>query len=155
MGLIKIPHIGWVEIGSDVEIGANSCIDRGKFGATRIGDGSKIDNLVHIGHNVTVGEDSVIVAGVLIGGSTVIGKHVIIAGGAGIADHITIGDGAIIGPTAGVGKPVAAGDVVSGAPHMPHRTWLRVHRVFPELPAIKKKMRQLEKQLQQILGKDR
>ena len=148
----KIPQVGFVQIDDDVEIGANSTVDRATLGKTWIQRGVKIDNLVHIGHNVTVGEDSVLVAGVLVGGSTTIGKHAIIAGGAAIADHIHIGDGAIIGPCAGVGKPIAPGDVVSGAPHMPHRTWLRVHRVLPELPAIKKKVRQLEKQLQQLMG---
>jgi UDP-3-O-[3-hydroxymyristoyl] glucosamine N-acyltransferase len=148
----KIPQVGLVQVDDDVEIGANSTVDRATLGKTWIQRGVKIDNLVHIGHNVTVGEDAVLVAGVIIGGSTTIGKHAIIAGGAAIADHVAIGDGAIIGPRAGVGKPVAPGDVVSGAPHMPHRTWLRVHRVLPELPAIKKKVRQLEKQLQQLLG---
>ena len=151
----KIPQVGFVQIDDDVEIGANSTIDRATLGKTWIQRGVKIDNLVHIGHNVTVGEDSVLVGGVLVGGSTTVGSQVIIAGGAAIADHVTIADGAIIGPMSGVGKPVAAGDVVSGAPHMPHRTWLRVHRVFPELPAIKKKILQLEKQLQPLLGKDR
>ncbi len=151
----KIPQVGIVQVDDDVEIGANTTVDRATLGKTWIQRGVKIDNLVQIGHNVTVGEDTVIIAGVIIGGSTTIGKHVIIAGGAAVADHIFIGDGAIIGPLTGVGKPVAAGDVVSGAPHMPHRTWLRVHRVFPELPAINKKVRQLEKQLQQLLGKDR
>ncbi len=150
----KIPQVGFVQVDDDVEIGANTVVDRATLGKTWIQRGVKIDNLVHVGHNVTVGEDTVLVAGVLIGGSTTIGKHVIIAGAAAIADHITVGDGAIIGPMSGVGKPIAAGDVVSGAPHMPHRIWLRVHQVFPELPAIKKKVRQLEKQLQQLLGED-
>lgn len=151
----KIPQVGLVQVDDDVEIGANTTVDRATLGKTWIQRGVKIDNLVHVGHNVTVGEDSVLVAQVVVGGSTTIGKHVIIAGGAAIADHITIGDGAVIGPRAGVGKPVAAGDVVSGVPHMPHRTWLRVHRVLPELPAIKKKVLQLEKQLQQVPGGDR
>jgi UDP-3-O-[3-hydroxymyristoyl] glucosamine N-acyltransferase len=151
----KIPQVGFVQVDDDVEIGANTTVDRATPGKTWIQRGVKIDNLVHIGHNVTVGEDSVLVAQVIAGGSTTIGKHVIIAGATAIADHLTIGDGAIIGPCSGVGKPIAAGDIVSGAPHMPHRTWLRVHRVFPELPAIQKKVRQLEKQLQQLLVEDR
>jgi UDP-3-O-[3-hydroxymyristoyl] glucosamine N-acyltransferase len=148
----KIPQVGFVQVDDDVEIGANTTIDRATLGKTWIQRGVKIDNLVHIGHNVTVGEDSVLVAQVIVGGSTTIGRHVIIAGGAAIADHITIGDNAVIGPRSGVGKPVAPGDIVSGAPHMPHRTWLRVYRVLPELPAIKKKVRQLEKQLQPLRG---
>ena len=151
----KIPQVGFVQIDDDVEIGSSTTVDRATLGKTWIQQGVKIDNQVHVGHNVTVGENSVLVAGVIIGGSTVIGKHVIIAGGAAIADHLTIGDGAIIGPTAGVGKPIAPGDVVSGAPHMPHRVWLRVHQVVPELPAIKKTVRRLEKQLQELSGKDR
>lgn len=147
-GHLKIPQIGNVVIDDDVEIGANNTIDRGTMGATRIHRGVKTDNQVHIAHNVTVGEDSLIVAQVGISGSVHIGKKVVLAGGAGISGHVEIGDGAIVGPRAGIAKSVPAGDIVSGAPAMPHRQWLRVHRVFPELPELKKQIRQLEKRLQ-------
>lgn len=149
---VKIPQVGIVRIDDDVEIGANNTIDRATFGETRIGCGVKTDNGVHIGHNVTVGENTLIIAQTIIGGSAKIGKGVIIAGGAAISQHVSIGDGAIVGPMTGVAKPVPAGQVVSGAPEMPHRTWLRVHRVLPNLPELKKRLQAIEKQLSEKNG---
>ena len=144
----KIPQIGIVQIDDDVEIGACNTIDRATFGRTWIQRGVKTDNLVHIAHNVTVGEDSIIVAQVGIAGSTQIGHHAIIAGQAGIAGHLTIGSHVTVGPMTGVGRSISDGEVVSsGSPSMPHRTWLRVQRVIPTLPEIKKKIATLEKQL--------
>ena len=144
----KIPQIGIVQIDDDVEIGACNTIDRATFGRTWIQRGVKTDNLVHIAHNVVVGEDSLIVAQVGIAGSTTIGHHAIIAGQAGISGHLTIGNHVTVGPMTGVGKPISDGEVVSsGSPSMPHRTWLRVQRVIPALPEMKKKIAALEKQL--------
>ena len=144
----KIPQIGIVQIDDDVEIGACNTIDRATFGRTWIQRGVKTDNLVHIAHNVIVGEDSVIVAQVGIAGSTAIGHHAILAGQAGISGHLTIGSHVTVGPMTGVGKDIADGEVVSsGSPSMPHRTWLRVQRVIPTLPEMKKKIVALEKQL--------
>ena len=147
---VKIPHKGIVQIDDDVEIGACNTIDRAKFGKTRICRGVKTDNLVHIAHNVTVGEDTVIVAQVGISGSVRIGSHAILAGQAGVAGHLDIGDDATIGPRAGIMKPVPAGKVVSGTPAMPHKLWLRVLRVTPELPDMKKKLSEIEKRLKKI-----
>jgi len=147
----KLPHTGIVQIDDDVEIGANNAIDRGTFGKTHIGRGVKTDNLVHVAHNVTVGENTVLVAQVGISGSVTIGKNAILAGQAGIAGHLTIGDHATVGPQTGVGKSVPAGQIVSaGIPEMPHRLWLRVVRSIPKLPDIYKKLLGLEKRLKNI-----
>lgn len=142
----KIPQIGIVQIDDDVEIGACNTIDRATFGRTWIQRGVKTDNLIHIAHNVVVGEDSLIVAQVGIAGSTQIGHHAILAGQAGISGHLTIGNNVTVGPMTGVGRNIDDGQVVSsGAPSMPHRTWLRVQRVIPTLPEMKKKIADLEK----------
>ncbi len=147
----KIPHTGIVQIEDDVEIGANNTIDRATFGKTVIGRGVKTDNLVHIAHNVVVGQNSVLVAQVGVSGSVTIGKNAVLAGQAGIAGHLRIGDGATIGPQTGVGKPVADGQIVSsGIPQMPHRLWLRVQRLIPRLPEFSKKLSALEKRLQAL-----
>jgi UDP-3-O-[3-hydroxymyristoyl] glucosamine N-acyltransferase len=150
----KLPHLGIVQIDDDVEIGANNAIDRGTFGKTHIGRGVKTDNLVHVAHNVTIGENTVIVAQVGISGSVTIGKNAILAGQAGIAGHLTIGDNATVGPQTGVGKPVPAGEIVSGGiPEMPHRLWLRVVRTFPKLPEINKRLSGLEKIIKHLEDK--
>ncbi len=140
----KIPQLGIVQIDDDVEIGASNTIDRATFGITRISSGVKTDNQVHIAHNVTVGENSILVAQVGISGSVTIGKHVILAGQAGVAEHLTIGDGAIIGPASGVAKDVPDKAVYSGAPAQPHRHWLRVQNVVGTLPELKKRILKLE-----------
>lgn len=144
----KVPQIGIVQIDDDVEIGACNSIDRATFGKTWIHRGVKTDNLVQIAHNVVIGADSLIVSQVGIAGSTTIGHHAILAGQAGISGHLTIGDHVTVGPMTGVGKPVTDGEVVSsGSPAMPHRTWLRVQRIIPTLPDMKKKIAALEKKL--------
>ncbi len=146
----KIPQLGIVQIDDDVEIGAGNTIDRAAFGRTRICRGVKTDNLVHVAHNVTVGENTVIVAQVGIAGSTSLGKHVILAGQAGIAGHIEIGDDAIVGPQSGVARSIDAGHVVSGSPEMPHHQWLRVQRTIPKLPELMKMCAKMEKRLAEI-----
>jgi UDP-3-O-[3-hydroxymyristoyl] glucosamine N-acyltransferase len=147
----KIPHTGYVQIDDDVEIGANNAIDRGTFGKTHIGRGVKTDNLVHIAHNVSVGENTVLVAQVGISGSVTIGRNAILAGQAGVAGHLSIGDGATVGPQTGVGKSVPEGQIVSsGIPEMPHRIWLRVQRLIPKLPEFSKRISGLEKKLNRI-----
>ncbi len=146
----KIPQIGIVQIDDDVEIGAGNTIDRAAFGRTRICRGVKTDNLVHVAHNVTVGENSILVAQVGISGSTSIGKHVILAGQAGIAGHIVIGDNAVVGPQAGIARSIAPGNVVSGSPEMPHPQWLRVQRTIPKLPELIKIVAKMEKRLAKI-----
>ena len=144
----KIPQIGIVQIDDDVEIGACNTIDRATFGRTWIQRGVKTDNLVHIAHNVVIGEDSVIVAQVGIAGSTKIGHHAILAGQAGISGHLELGNHVTVGPMTGVGKSIPDGEVVSsGTNAMPHRTWLRVQHIIPSLPDMKKKLADLEKKL--------
>jgi UDP-3-O-[3-hydroxymyristoyl] glucosamine N-acyltransferase len=147
----KIPHSGIVQIDDDVEIGANNAIDRGTFGKTHIGQGVKTDNLVHVAHNVTVGDNTVLVAQVGISGSVTIGKNAVLAGQSGVAGHLTIGDHATVGPQTGVGKSVPDGQIVSaGIPEMPHRLWLRVVRTIPRLPDISKRLLGLEKRFKNI-----
>lgn len=148
----KIPQVGIVQIDDDVEIGACNTIDRATFGRTWIKQGVKTDNQVHIGHNVSIGENSLIVAQVGIAGSTSVGKNVTLAGQAGVGGHIHIGDFATIGPQAGVTRSVDAGRVVSGTPEMPHRQWLKVHRIIPRLPDLKKRIEKLEAAVKHLTG---
>ncbi len=146
----KIPHTGIVRIDDDVEIGALNAVDRATFGETWIQKGVKTDNLVHIAHNVTVGENTVLVAQVGIAGSTTIGRHAILAGQAGVSGHLRIGDNVIIGPRAGVAKSIPDESVVSGSPELPHAQWLRVQAVVPRLPEMKKQIADLEKRLKAL-----
>jgi UDP-3-O-[3-hydroxymyristoyl] glucosamine N-acyltransferase len=141
----KVPQVGGCVIGADVEIGANSTIDRGSVGVTEIGDGVKIDNLVHIGHNVRVGEHSIIVAQVGIAGSSTIGRGVTLAGQAGITGHITIGDGATIAAQAGVFGDLAGGMAYSGYPARPHKEAMRAQASVSRLPRVLRRMRALER----------
>ncbi len=149
----KIPHVGIVQIDDDVEIGANVTVDRATFGKTHICRGVKTDNLVHIAHNVTVGENSLLVAQVGISGSVSIGKHAVLAGQAGISGHLSIGDNVTVGPQAGIAKSIADGEVISGSPGIPHKVWLRVQRVIPMLPEMKKKLGELEKKIAEMTQK--
>ena len=137
----KIPQVGGCEIGDDVEIGANCTIDRGSIGRTRIGSGCKIDNLVHIAHNVQIGPGSVLVAQVGIAGSTEVGTGVVFGGQAGITGHVKIGAGARIGAQAGVIGDVAPGETVSGYPARNHREYLRAMAALMKLPEILKGLR--------------
>ncbi|HWP56336.1 MAG TPA: UDP-3-O-(3-hydroxymyristoyl)glucosamine N-acyltransferase [Candidatus Acidoferrales bacterium] len=153
---IKIPQLGIVEIEDDVEIGANSTIDRATLGKTLIQRGTKIDNLVHVAHNVTVGEHSLIIAQAGIAGSTKIGRGVVLAGQVGVVNHIEIGDGAMIGPQSGVAQPVPARAVLSsGIPALPHRQWLRVVKSLAKLPELLVKVRGLERKLARPREADR
>ena len=124
-GLEKIPQIGIVEIEDDVEIGANCAIDRATFGATRIGRGAKLDNLIQVAHNVEIGPFTVIAAQTGIAGSSSVGAGCMIGGQVGIVGHLTIGDGAQIAAQSGVMRNVPAGEKIGGSPALPHRTWLR------------------------------
>jgi UDP-3-O-[3-hydroxymyristoyl] glucosamine N-acyltransferase len=146
----KIPQVGNVEIGDDVEIGANSAIDRGRFGRTRIGKGTKIDNLVQIGHNCVIGEHCIICGLVGIAGSTIIGDHVTLAGEVGIAGHLTIGDKSIIMAQAGVTKDVPPGSIMLGAPAVPHKEFKRVNAAIQRLPETVSKLHELEEQLAEL-----
>ncbi len=151
--LRKVPQLGVVEVGDDVEIGANTCIDRAKTGATVIGSGTKIDNLVHVGHNVTIGFSTIIIAQTGIAGSVTIGNGVILAGQAGVKDHVTIGDGARVGAQGGVISDVPAGVTVSGYPARPHRDKMREHAATAALPEYLKRIRDLERRLADLEAK--
>jgi UDP-3-O-[3-hydroxymyristoyl] glucosamine N-acyltransferase len=146
----KVPQIGNVVIEDDVEIGANVCIDRATVGTTRIGRGTKIDNLVQIGHNVVVGEGALIVAQVGISGSTEVGRGVVLAGQAGIAGHIEIGDGAMVGAQSGVTKSVLPGERVSGYPAQRHSVSKRILACMRELPSLFRRVRDLERRIVRI-----
>jgi UDP-3-O-[3-hydroxymyristoyl] glucosamine N-acyltransferase len=147
---LKIPQVGKVIIGDDVEIGSNCCIDRAALTSTRIGSDVKMDNLVQIGHNVTIGDHTIIVSQVGIAGSAHVGKHVILAGQAGVAGHITIGDGCVVGGKAGVAEDIEPGKVVSGYPTMDHKLWLRAQNAFKKLPDLLKRIRDIERRLEKI-----
>ena len=139
-GMVKIPQIGNVVIGNKVEIGANTCIDRGKFGSTRIGDGTKIDNLVQIAHNCCIGRSCVIAGSTGISGSVTIGNFVVMGGGVGIADHLTIGDKARIAIRSLVIDDVAPGETVSGSPANAHKQTLRQCALIRKLPKLLKQL---------------
>ncbi|MGA6829000.1 UDP-3-O-(3-hydroxymyristoyl)glucosamine N-acyltransferase [Nitrospira sp. NS4] len=149
----KIPQLGGVIIEDDVELGANVTIDRATLGQTVIKTGTKVDNLVQIAHNVTVGAHSIIVAQVGIAGSTTIGRHVMIGGQAGLADHISIGDQVMIAARAGVNRSLEPNQIVSGAPVMPHETWMKAQAVIPRLPELRQLVRNLEQRVAELEGK--
>ncbi len=146
----KIPQLGGVVIEDDVELGANVTVDRATFGQTRIKQGTKIDNLVQIAHNVTVGEHNILVAQVGIAGSTALGHYVMVGGQAGVADHLVIGDYVMIAAKAGVTRSLEANQIVSGAPVMPHATFLKAQAVIPQLPELRQRVRELQERLQAI-----
>jgi UDP-3-O-[3-hydroxymyristoyl] glucosamine N-acyltransferase len=144
----KIPQIGRVVVEDDVELGANVTIDRATTGETRIGAGTKIDNLVHLAHNVQVGRDCLIVAQVGVAGSTKVGNKVTLGGQVGIVGHVTIGDGAVITAQTGVMNDVAAGAVLFGTPARPHREAMKLQALFGKLPEIYEALRALKKKFE-------
>ncbi|MBF0526359.1 MAG: UDP-3-O-(3-hydroxymyristoyl)glucosamine N-acyltransferase [Deltaproteobacteria bacterium] len=146
----KIPQVGIVQIDDDVELGANNTVDRAAMGVTHIKRGVKTDNLVHIAHNVVIGEDTLLVAQVGISGSTKVGNHVIMAGQAGVVGHLSIADDVMIGPQSGVTKSLEKGAVVTGTPAMPHRTFLKTSVLIPKLPELNKTVQRLEKRILEL-----
>jgi UDP-3-O-[3-hydroxymyristoyl] glucosamine N-acyltransferase len=141
---LKIAHTGHVQIDNDAEIGANTTIDRGRFGRTHIGEGVKIDNLVQIAHNVTIGAHSIIVAQTGISGSTSLGRYVTLAGQVGLAGHLNVGDRATITAQAGLNKDVPAGAVLAGHHAMPIRESLKVEALTRRLPELLERLKALE-----------
>jgi UDP-3-O-[3-hydroxymyristoyl] glucosamine N-acyltransferase len=148
----KIPQIGTVVIEDDVELGANVCVDRARFGQTRIGKGTKIDNLVQIAHNVVIGEHSVMCGQSGTSGSTTIGSRVILAGQAGLAGHLKVHDGAIVGAQAGVMNDIEANAFVIGSPAMPHMKFKKSVANTLLLPKLKERVVALEKKVRQLEG---
>ncbi len=146
----KIPHIGKVVIEDDVEIGANTTIDRATTGVTRVGRGTKIDNLVQIAHNVTIGKNCIIAAQVGISGSTELGDGVVIAGQAGLAGHIKMGDGVIIAGGAGVTKSIPAGTTISGYPARDHAQARKLYGFTTRLPELHKKIQELSRKVARL-----
>lgn len=142
----KFPQIGSVEVGDDVEIGANATIDRGSLERTQIGNGVKIDNLVQVAHNVRIGEHSVLAAQTGVSGSSTLGKSVIVGGQVGIADHCTLEDGAVAGAQAGIptGKTIRSGQVVWGTPARTLEKFKRQYAWFARLPELAERVRKLE-----------
>ena len=149
----KIPQVGGLRIEDDVEIGANTTIDRATLGETRIRRGSKIDNLVQVGHNCDVGEDVILVSQVGISGSCKIGNRAILAGQVGVADHVTIGEGAVLTAQSGVPNDVAAGEVWSGTPSRPAPETRRIWAAETLLPQLVRKVRALEKRVRELEGR--
>lgn len=136
----KIPQLGHVEIGKDVEIGANTSIDRATLGVTRIGDGTKIDNQVMVAHNCRIGRHNILVSQVGIAGSCTTGDYVVMAGKAGVADHVTIGDRAVLGAMAGVFTDVPAGETYLGLPGRPERDAKRQHLLLERIPEMRRQL---------------
>jgi len=150
----KIPQIGTVRIESDVEIGANTCIDRAAFGETVVEAGTKLDNLIQIAHNVRIGSNTVLASQVGISGSTTIGKGCQLGGQAGLAGHLQVGDGASVGAQAGVTKDVQPGDIVSGYPAKHHMTAMREEAALRKLPELLKLVRDQEKRIRDLENKN-
>jgi UDP-3-O-[3-hydroxymyristoyl] glucosamine N-acyltransferase len=144
-GLVKVPQVGGCRIEADVEVGANTTIDRGSIGDTVVGRGTKIDNLVQIGHNCRIGRSVIIVSQAGISGSTKVGDGAVLGGQSGFQGHIEVGAGARVGAQAGVTASVAPGETVSGYPARPHREALRVQAATFRLPELMKRVKEIER----------
>ena len=150
---IKIPQMGFVVVEDDVEIGANTTVDRAALGETVIKRGTKIDNLVQVAHSVEIGEDSILAAQTGIAGSSKVGKSFIAGGQVGIPDHITIGDDVIIAAKSGITKDLPSGSFVSGSPHLDIRTWRKAWAAIPQLYDLFREFRKLKKRVQELENK--
>jgi len=146
----KIPQVGIVRIEDDVEVGANACIDRGTMGETRIGRGTKIDNLVQVAHNVQVGEDVILVSQVGISGSTSVGDRAMLGGQVGVTGHIQVGEDVKIGAKSGVHSSIQKGRVVSGIPAMPYENFLKTMAALKHLPKMRENLRKLAKKVEAL-----
>jgi len=146
----KRPQVGNVRIDDDVEIGVNTCVDRATFGTTWIQSGVKIDNLVQVGHNVVVGQGSLLVAQVGIAGSTTLGRGVVMGGQSAVADHVELGDRVMVAAQSGIMNNQPEGAVVSGSPALAHRKWLRSSSVFARLPDMARELSLLRKEVDRL-----
>lgn len=147
---VKIPQIGRVEIEDDVEIGSCVCVDRAKFAATRIGRGSKIDNLVQIAHNCVLGPHVIMAGQSGIAGSAVLGSNVMLGGQCAVRDHVHMADGSMLGPCSGAMDDVEPRQVVTGLPAIPHRQFLREQAAMRHLPELRSEMRRLQEQVEEL-----
>jgi UDP-3-O-[3-hydroxymyristoyl] glucosamine N-acyltransferase len=147
---IKRPQVGIVRIDDDVEIGANTCIDRAAYGVTWIKSGAKIDNLVQVAHNVVVGENSLLIAQVGIAGSTTLGRNVVLGGQAATAGHLTLGDQVMVAARGGVHNDQPKGAVLGGAPAIPVRQWAKACAVFAKLPELQATVRKNSKAIAEL-----
>jgi len=150
---LKIPQVGRVVLEDDVEIGANCSVDCASVGESRIKRGAKIDNLVQIGHSCTVGEDALVCAQTGLAGSSVIGDRVILAGQVGIAGHLKVGDDAVLTAKSATSHDVEPGKTISGIPAFDNRDWLRSTAAFRRLGELAQRVRNIEKQLEKLVGK--
>ena len=150
---LKIPQAGRVVIEDGVEIGAATTIDRASVGESRIGRGSKLDNLVQVGHSCTIGEDTLLCAQVGLAGSSHIGNRVILAGQAGVAGHLTIGDDVVLTAKSATSHDVPAGKVISGIPAFDNKDWLRSTAAFRRLGEMQRTIRELQKRIEELEGK--
>lgn len=151
---VKIPQTGIARLEDDVELGAQSCVDRATTGETVVGHGTKIDNLVQVAHNVRIGPLSIVCAQVGISGSATVGQGVVLAGQVGVAGHLHVGDLARIGAQAGVAQDVEPGETLLGAPAIEHRQYLKAARTFASLPELAKQVRALQKRLEALESKE-
>ncbi len=150
---VHVPQVGGVELGDHVDVGALTAIDRATADTSRIGDGNKFDNLVQVGHNVTIGKHGVFASQVGVAGSTTIGDRIMVGGQAGFADHVTVGDDVILAGRAGVMGELMEPGMYGGAPCMPIRTFHRVNTIVPDLPNVMKRIKALEKKIEELESK--
>ena len=153
----KFPQVGIVEIGDDVEVGANATIDRGSLDDTHIAEGVKLDNLVHVGHNVQIGAHTVVAAQTGISGSSVLGHHVVVGGQVGIADHCTLEDGSIAGAQAGIptGKTIRSGQTVWGTPAREISKFKEAYAWYARLPELAERIKDLEDKMQRTKRREK
>jgi UDP-3-O-[3-hydroxymyristoyl] glucosamine N-acyltransferase len=147
---VSKPQVGTVRLGNDVQIGANSCVDRAAFGTTRVKAGARLDDQVMIGHNVEVGENAILVAQTGVAGSTVLGRNVVLGAKAGISGHLHIEDGVMVAAMGGVHNNQPKGAVIGGAPAIDVKTWGRAAAVFKRLPEMLKEIRKLRRQVDSL-----
>ncbi len=143
----RVPHTGYVDLGNDVQIGANACVDRGTYGATSIADGVKIDNMVHIAHNVEVGQNTMLTAHTVIAGSSKIGERVIASGQTGVLDHKTVADGAILVQRCGVSEDITTGGMWAGSPAKPFKEFVRGLGLQKKVTKLELQVKELKRQL--------
>jgi len=147
---VKRPQVGIVQIDDDVEIGANTCIDRATFGKTWIRRGCKLGNLIQIGHNVEIGEGSLLAGQSGVAGSSILGRGVFLGGQVAVKDHVCLGDRVMVAGQSGVIGDVEKGQVMSGTPAIPHRQWLRSSALYTRLPELAKEIKEMQKKIEEL-----